>query len=262
MPLRVIPVLDLKSGRAVHAVAGDRDHYRPIRSVVHPDSDPIGLARAYRDVLGLRDLYLADLDAIAGAPPSGSLYRSLASLGLVLWVDAGIRDAKSLGPWLETGVDTLVVGLETVRGPRALADVLYAVGPSRVTFSLDLREGLPLIARDADWDGDDLDSIVRTAVSLGVRRFLVLDLARVGTGRGPGTFPLIRELSVRYPETEWAVGGGVSGLADLTTLRRYGIGTALIASALHDGRIDADDLASLREGPPDTPAPDFSPTPQ
>ena len=68
MPMRIIPVLDLQGGQAVHAIAGDRAHYRPIQSVLHEGPDPIGLARAYRDSLGLRDLYLADLDAIAGAP--------------------------------------------------------------------------------------------------------------------------------------------------------------------------------------------------
>src|SRR5947209_7775724 len=63
--MRIIPVLDLKAGLAVHAVAGDRAYYQPIRSILHQGSDPIGLARAYRDKLGLSDLYVADLDAIA-----------------------------------------------------------------------------------------------------------------------------------------------------------------------------------------------------
>ena len=34
MPLRVIPVLDLKAGRAVRAIGGDRDHYQPLRTRV------------------------------------------------------------------------------------------------------------------------------------------------------------------------------------------------------------------------------------
>src|SRR3954452_23878448 len=32
MPIRVIPVLDLKAGRAVRAIGGDRDHYQPLRT--------------------------------------------------------------------------------------------------------------------------------------------------------------------------------------------------------------------------------------
>ena len=33
--MRIFPVLDLKGGQAVHALGGDRDHYRPVRSVLH-----------------------------------------------------------------------------------------------------------------------------------------------------------------------------------------------------------------------------------
>ena len=66
---RVIPVLDVKNGQAVHAVGGIRSHYRPLQSLLHPSCEPLELARAYRDLLGLRELYLADLDAISGNDP-------------------------------------------------------------------------------------------------------------------------------------------------------------------------------------------------
>ncbi len=122
MPLRVIPVLDLKSGNAVHAVGGRRNHYQPVRSLLHASSDPAALARAFRDRLGLRALYLADLDAIAGAPPALRLYRQLADLGLSLWVDAGLRDDELVPPLLASGASTLIAGLETLRGPGALTD--------------------------------------------------------------------------------------------------------------------------------------------
>src|SRR5436309_344159 len=45
MPIRVIPVLDLKAGLAVRAIAGERDHYQPLRTCLHRDSDPLGVAR-------------------------------------------------------------------------------------------------------------------------------------------------------------------------------------------------------------------------
>ena len=83
--------------------------------------------------MGLPELYLADLDAIAGAPPALPLYRRLHALGLRLWVDAGIRDRSSLSPLLDAGITTVVVGLETVRGLAALAEVLdrYGYEPRR-----------------------------------------------------------------------------------------------------------------------------------
>ena len=101
---------------------------------MHPSSDPIAIARAYRDVLGLNELYLADLDAIAGKRPDGRLYADLRAQGLNLWIDAGIKDPHDLDVLVELGNTTLVVGLETVRGPDALGSIVDRVGngPRRV----------------------------------------------------------------------------------------------------------------------------------
>ena len=63
--MRVVGVIDLKDGMAVHAVRGERERYRAVSSVITPDGgDPLALARAFRSQLGLEELYVADLDAI------------------------------------------------------------------------------------------------------------------------------------------------------------------------------------------------------
>src|SRR5918994_25530 len=65
--VRVVPVIDLKDGTAVHAVRGERERYRPVRSALTgDDGDASALARAFRSELGLDELYVADLDAIGG----------------------------------------------------------------------------------------------------------------------------------------------------------------------------------------------------
>ena len=66
--MRVIPVIDLKGGVAVHAVRGDRERYRPLRSGIAEGSDPVEVTRAVRERFGLDELYVADLDAIGGRP--------------------------------------------------------------------------------------------------------------------------------------------------------------------------------------------------
>src|SRR3954454_4902856 len=176
MGIRVMEVLDLQRGRAVHAVAGDRAHYRAVHSILHECADPIGLARAYRDSLGLRDLYLADLDAIEGAPPALPLYRDLHAMGLSLWADPGLVDAASLSTLMDAGVSRIITGLETVRGPGALAEILDQAGPDRVVFSLDLRNGLPRVAEGADWDVNAPRALAGSVLDLGIRRLLLLDL--------------------------------------------------------------------------------------
>ena len=235
----MIPVLDVRGGHAVHARAGERAHYAPIRSVLHPGSDPLALATAFRDRLGLREVYLADLGAILGdSPPDLGLYRALAALGLAAWVDAGVRTEADVPPLLAAGVARVVVGLETVAGPAALAAILDHAGADRVAFSLDLRDGRPLVDTRPAWGTDDPAAIARQTFDAGVRRLIRLDLARVGTGRGVGS----PDDAPPIPGLERILGGGVAGPGDLATLSARGYAAALVGSALHDGRIGAEDL--------------------
>lgn len=247
--MRVIPVLDFKAGRAVHALAGRRDHYQPVRTILHEGSDPIGLALAYRDRLGLSEIYLADLDAIAGDPPALGLYRRLLAESLTLQVDAGVHDLDSVKPLLDLGVSKIVVGLETVRGPDPLGEINATVGPDRLIFSLDLRDGTPLIAPGVDWGTKDPILLADRAIKLGVRRLLLLDLARVGAGQGPGTLPLLATLRAAHPRVAFTVGGGISSPDDLPRLALAGASAALIGSALLDGRIGLEDLHELDSEP-------------
>jgi len=239
--LQIIPVLDIQGGVAVHARGGQRDDYRPLRSVLRAGSDPILLAQAVRDVFGLDDLYLADLDAIAGALPALGLYERIAGLDLTIRVDAGLRDGADLVAIREKGVESVVIGLETVAGPDGLRSALEAAGAVHVAFSLDLRDGRPLVPTRATWGTDDPGAIVDRAVAEGVRTVIRLDLARVGTGRGVG------EGEERCPPgPEWVIGGGVAGPGDLPPLARRGYSAVLVGSALHDGRIGAGYLAAWR----------------
>ena len=182
MVIRIIPVIDVKGGAAVLARGGDRAHYAPVRSILHQGDDPAGLAHAYRDRLGVGSVYLADLDAIAGAAPSVDLYRRVADLRTTLWVDAGIRSARDVAPLLEAGASVVIAGLETVRGPEMLGSLVDLIGADRLAFSLDLRDGAPL----GTWGMVNPREIAAIAIDLGITRVIVLDLARVGPGRGRG----------------------------------------------------------------------------
>src|SRR5262245_25823594 len=75
--MRVIPVLDLKGGQAVHAVRGQRQTYAPVETVLATSADPVVLGRAFVERLGARECYVADLDAITGAGDHGSVIRAL-----------------------------------------------------------------------------------------------------------------------------------------------------------------------------------------
>ncbi len=194
-------MIDLLNGQAVHAVGGRRAYYQPIQSILHASSEPIPLARALRDSLGLQTLYLADLDAIAGCPPRLDI---VSRRSLTQAFTSGSTPASamstSLAPLLELdpASSTIIAGLETVRRPtradrhrgtgRSGPGCLQS-GPVRRTAhgSPRRRPGGPKIRCE----------LAEAAIECGVRHLLILDLARVGTGRGLGTSDLIESDSRR-----------------------------------------------------------------
>src|SRR5262249_35874210 len=247
--MRIVPVIDLQNGQVVRGIAGRRKEYRPIVSQLTPSCQPADIARAFRAHFGLTELYLADLDAIAGQPPALPTYTALTALGIRLWVDAGLRDAAGAVELAAAGVAAVVLGLETIRGPDVLREACAALGPLRIVFSLDLKSGVPLGDR-ALWDHASSWAIAEQAIAGGVRRILVLDLARVGGGAGTGTEELCGRLTTAHPDLEGIGGGGVNSSADLERLNQCGVRAVLAASALHDGRLRREDLARFLTSSP------------
>jgi phosphoribosylformimino-5-aminoimidazole carboxamide ribotide isomerase len=249
--MQLIPVLDLAHGVAVQARAGERPRYRPAESTLTPGvaGDPLALIQAYRDIVGARECYVADLDAIQGGRTQRRLLRDLARSGAPsgLLVDAGISDPGGALEVLALGVDRVVVGLETLRGFDDLAAVVAASGPEHVVFSLDLRLGRPVLHpanRDADEAEPAALSLAGRAVAAGVRTLLVLDVGRVGTGGGVD-LRLLEALRRRFPSERLLAGGGVGDRRDLDRIRDTGCDGVLVATALHTGRVDAADLRAL-----------------
>jgi phosphoribosylformimino-5-aminoimidazole carboxamide ribotide isomerase len=248
--VRVIPVLDLLVGRAVRARRGLRGAYAPAPSRLVPNDaagDPLAQARAFRDTLRCDEWYVADLDAIMGGAPQRALLRALAGLGGRLLVDGAIATADRAREVIADGGEAAraVVGLETLPSFAALADVARAVGTERVVFSLDLRDGRPVAPGDGGAPRGTPRELAAAAVAAGASGVLVLDLARVGSGRGVD-LDLVAELRRTHPAVELLAGGGIASRRDLERLADAGCDGALVATAFHDGRLGEADVAALR----------------
>lgn len=245
--MRVIGVVDLLAGRAVHARAGRRGSYQPVRALAGlpiESGDALALARAYVDRLGVKELYAADLDAILGRVSQDALVAAVAALGAPLWLDAGVSSTQRARHSLGLGAARLVVGLETLASYEALGEICAALGGDRVAFSLDLREGEPLVVAGGDIPRHEPAHVVASrAAKAGVGAVIVLDLARVGTGAGLD-LALIARVRESTPGRMLLAGGGVRGYEDLARLADAGCDGALVATALHDGRLSAADVAS------------------
>jgi phosphoribosylformimino-5-aminoimidazole carboxamide ribotide isomerase len=214
--VRVVGVIDLKGGAAVHAVRGERERYRPL-------GDPLAIARGF----GVEELYVADLDAITGTGDNDAVIRALAREARVM-ADAGVSGPERARALLGLGVHRVVVGTETLADAGALDRLL----PDAV-LSVDLRDGRTL-SRDPRLAGLSALDTVALLHGPALRDVIVLDLARVGTGAGPDT-EAIAEIHAAFPELELLAGGGVRDAADMRALAGAGAAGALVGTALHRG---------------------------
>jgi phosphoribosylformimino-5-aminoimidazole carboxamide ribotide isomerase len=253
--MRVVPVIDLKGGAAVHAVRGERERYRPVRGVIGgDDGDPLTLAAGFRAELRLDELYVADLDAISGgSDPAGESVRGahhhaalLAALAREanVMVDAGVSEPERARALLDLGARRVIVGSETLPGPEALDRLLAELPDGAVILSVDLRDGRALSPHPQLAGLPALDVVARLARP-GLREAIVLDLARVGSGAGPDV-ALIAAIHAAFPDLALLAGGGVRDAEDLRALDAAGAAGALVATALHRGVIGRRELAELR----------------
>jgi len=260
--VRVIGVLDLLGDRAVHARGGQRALYEPVVMVageaIQPGHAP-DLARAYVDRLGLDEIYVADLTAIAASlersrrhsriraesPRHAGTLDGITSCGVVVWLDAGIATSEDAQYAMHLGATRVVVGLETLPSWRALEEICHAAGPAHVSFSLDLRDGAPVSSLHLVSGRTRPETIVDLAAEAGVSSVIVMELARVGTSAGPDV-ETIEAVRRAVPEVPLYAGGGVRGKEDLQRLADAGCEGALVATALHDGRLDSSDIMAAR----------------
>ena len=237
----VIPVLDLLDGVVVRGVAGERDTYKPIRSRLVNSSDPLQVANAIRRQFGLTTFYVADLDAITGSELNVHTINSLIEAEFDLLLDAGtgtVDQIDALSRMIDVeNLSGVILGLESITSPEELANIMEQFGDLPLTFSLDLMNG-DLITCGGPWNGMTPRSTLDLVLRLGFESVILLDLANVGMGTGNSCLSLCDYVKQRSPDTKVITGGGVRSDADLAELESHGCNGALVASALHDGRLE------------------------
>ena len=232
--MQVIPVIDVRYGIAVRAVAGDRANYRPLKSPMTVSPDPADVARGLMALHAFPVIYVADLDGIEGRVANAPLAEQVAAVaGAVdIWLDCGARPG-GIGKTPCQPVFSHVLGSESGWDCAALA-ALPDTALNTAVLSLDFRR-----------EGFVGDADLLNRVDLWPDRVIVMTLGRVGGASGPDLETIGRVIETARtrpaPPNVYAA-GGVRNRADLAALTHLGATGALISTALHAKTITAADL--------------------
>ncbi|BCJ61195.1 bifunctional 1-(5-phosphoribosyl)-5-((5-phosphoribosylamino)methylideneamino)imidazole-4-carboxamide isomerase/phosphoribosylanthranilate isomerase PriA [Micromonospora endophytica] len=227
MSLTLLPAVDVADGQAVRLVqgaAGSETTY----------GDPLEAALAWQHD-GAEWIHLVDLDAAFGRGSNAELLAEVVRrLDVQVELSGGIRDDASLRAALATGATRVNIGTAALEDPQWCDRVCGEYG-DRVAIGLDVR-GRTLAARGWTRDGGDLYEVLERLDKAGASRYVVTDITKDGTMRGPN-LDLLREVCART-DAPVIASGGVSTLDDLralATLEPVGVEGVIAGKALYAG---------------------------
>ena len=239
-PTRIFPAIDLRGGRCVRLIQGQRD------AEIHYDDDPLRVARRWVDE-GAECLHLVDLGGAFGEEDSVDVALRIASeVGLPVQFGGGIRDAEKVDRVLSGDVSRVMLGTRAFQDPEFLAALVERHGTQRIIVSLDCAGDR---VRVAGWEEDsalDIDQGLEIVRGAGVRSLLVTATDRDGTLAGPRLDLIERVLEAGGVRVVAAGGigdiGHVRGLLELRHPRLEGV---VVGRALYEGRVDLAEAVRL-----------------
>jgi len=226
--LVLLPAVDVADGKAVRLTqgeAGTETNY----------GDPMDAALDWANQ-GAEWIHLVDLDAAFGRGNNTNMLKKVIKQlrGVNVELSGGIRDDRSLEAALGTGVKRINLGTAALENPEWAASVIAQYGDS-IAVGLDVR-GTTLAARGWTKEGGDLWQVLDRLEEAGCTRYVVTDVTKDGTLKGPN-IELLRAVMERTHRPVIA-SGGIASLDDIAALRELvplGLEGAIVGKALYAG---------------------------
>ncbi len=228
--MELIPVLDIKEGKVVRGVEGDRDSYKPVESCLTDSAEPVDVLEALKDDFELKKVYIADIDSLEdNGDNDDCIIELFDTFDLQFYLDRGIKTAEGLESRVVERTDKVIVASETVRSVGDMENIMECLG-SRAVFSVDMYNGE--LAGDIG-HFDSASELLEYVEDLDVEEIILLDIGNVGTASGVAEHLL--EKADEYGEEEFITGGGVRNVNDVEKLEKHNISGVLVSTALHRG---------------------------
>ena len=225
--LELLPAVDVKNGQAVRLVQGELGSESNYGS-------PLEAALDFQSA-GAEWIHLVDLDAAFGIGSNGELLAEVVrKLDIKVELSGGIRDDDSLRRALATGCRRVNLGTAALENPKWTAKVISEFG-DRIAVGLDVR-GRTLAARGWTKEGGDLFETIERLDRDGCARYVVTDVTKDGTLKGPNLDLLSSVCEVTSAPV--IASGGISSLDDLKALKELvpiGVEGAIMGKALYAG---------------------------
>lgn len=226
---RIVFVTDLLDGRVVHAIKGEREKYRPVEnSKVSNSAEPIEMISKIKP----KEVYIADLDRLQNTGNNFEVIKKISALTKTM-VNIGVKENDDIEKCLSIA-DTVILSSEA----SSFNIMKYASGnyPGKTNITIDIKNG-SILTKDEDLKKEPKE-LVKLLNDLKIKDIVIIDLSKVGTSAGINK-DLLREIK-EISNHNILFGGGIRDMNDIDALKEIGISGALVATAVHNGKIPID----------------------
>jgi len=238
MHLELLPAVDVASGKAVRLTQGEAGSEEDFGHPLDAAKDWIAA--------GAEWIHLVDLDAAFGRGSNREVIAEVvANAGSTkIELSGGIRDSASLEAALKLGATRVNLGTAALEDPDWTAVAIEQFG-DKIAVGLDVR-GTTLAARGWTKEGGDLFEVLDRLEQAGCARYVVTDVTKDGTLRGPN-LELLRSVMERT-EKPVVASGGISSLEDIANLAALvpmGLEGAILGKSLYAGRFTLEEALEV-----------------
>ncbi len=225
--LVLLPAVDVAGGKAVRLTQGEAGTETSY-------GDAVDAANAWANQ-GADWIHLVDLDAAFGRGNNQAVIKKVIKntpRRVNIELSGGIRDDASLEAALGSGAKRINLGTAALENPEWAAHVIAEYGEA-IAVGLDVR-GTTLAARGWTKDGGDLWAVLDRLEEAGCCRYVVTDVTKDGTLKGPN-LELLQDVMSRTHRPVIA-SGGIADLDDIAALRElvpHGLEGAIVGKALY-----------------------------
>ena len=237
--LELLPAVDVADGKAVRLTQGEAGSETDY-------GNPVEAAMTWVNA-GAEWIHLVDLDAAFGRGDNRGIIAEVvaaASGQVKIELSGGIRDDASLEAALVAGATRVNLGTAALEDPEWTARVVEKYGDF-IAVGLDVR-GTTLAARGWTREGGDLFEVLARLEDAGCARYVVTDVTKDGTLRGPN-LELLRDVMARTAKPVVA-SGGISSLQDLADLRELvslGLEGAILGKSLYASKFTLEEALEV-----------------
>jgi 1-(5-phosphoribosyl)-5-[(5-phosphoribosylamino)methylideneamino] imidazole-4-carboxamide isomerase/N-(5'phosphoribosyl)anthranilate isomerase len=241
MTLELLPAVDVADGKAVRLTQGEAGTEEDFG---HPLQAAADWIRA-----GAEWIHLVDLDAAFGRGENRAVIAEVvaAAGNTKIELSGGIRDDQSLAHAIELGATRVNLGTAALEDPEWTASAIARYG-DKIAVGLDVR-GTTLAARGWTREGGELLEVLARLEGAGCARYVVTDVTKDGTLRGPN-LELLKTV-MQHTDKPVVASGGISSLDDISALRDLvplGLEGAILGKSLYAGRFTLEQALEVARG--------------